>query len=237
MLDSRKKMLERVRAILSKTMENGCTEGEAMAALAKARELMATYEIDENDLKVEQVQEGATIYKGEMNDPYEIKRSLSFAVGRFTRCRVWRGTGKDEHKYGVAFCGLESDVIFATWLLETLRRFVMRALREFQKERAKNNIPNSNFTSASFVIGCAQRIADKLKELTPVEPIVGTGNALTVSRQSLIAAKLAESGIVLQKGRKSSRDVDRRSYNKGQNAGNSARFDRPVNQGGRLMLK
>ncbi len=46
MNDARKKMLERVKAILAKTMDNGCTEGEAMAALAKARELMATYEID-----------------------------------------------------------------------------------------------------------------------------------------------------------------------------------------------
>jgi hypothetical protein len=39
--DARKKMLKRVRALLAKTMARGCTEGEAMAALEKARELMA----------------------------------------------------------------------------------------------------------------------------------------------------------------------------------------------------
>ena len=38
MNDSRKKMLDKVRAILAKTMDNGCTEDEAMTALAKARE-------------------------------------------------------------------------------------------------------------------------------------------------------------------------------------------------------
>ena len=43
MIDSRKKMLERVRAILAKTITAGCTEGEAFVALAKAYELMAVY--------------------------------------------------------------------------------------------------------------------------------------------------------------------------------------------------
>jgi hypothetical protein len=230
-LDSRKKMLERVRAILSKTMENGCTEGEAMAALAKARELMATYEIDENELHVEKQQEGATIYKGNFADPYDIKKGLCTSVARFTRCRGWDGS---REKYGISFCGLESDVIFATWLLETLQRFVMRALREFQKQRSIKGIPNSNFTSASFVVGCTARIAEKLRELVPVEP-VGTG--LVVSRQALINAELARNGIMLSQGRASKRDIDKRSAMAGHMAGNSARFDRPVGESGIRRLK
>lgn len=48
MVDSRKKMLDRIRAMLN---NEGRTEAEMMAFLAKARELMATYEIDESDLK------------------------------------------------------------------------------------------------------------------------------------------------------------------------------------------
>jgi hypothetical protein len=231
-LDSRKKMLERVRAILSKTMENGCTEGEAMAALAKARELMATYEIDENELHVEKQQEGATIHRGNIADPYDIKKGLCVPVARFTRCRGFDGSSSKT--YGISFCGLESDVIFATWLLETLQRFVMRALREFQKQRAIKGIPNSNYTSASFVAGCTARIAQKLRELTPIEP-VGTG--LVVSRQALIDAELARNGIMLGKSRSRSRDLDKRSFGAGQAAGNSARFDRPVGQGGQLKLK
>ena len=63
MNDSRQKMLDRVRAILAKTMDNGCTEGEAMAALQKARELMAAYEISEAELNVTQEQEKATVRK------------------------------------------------------------------------------------------------------------------------------------------------------------------------------
>ena len=50
MIDIRKKMLERVRAILAKTITAGCTEGEAFVALAKAYELMAVYDISEAEL-------------------------------------------------------------------------------------------------------------------------------------------------------------------------------------------
>ena len=48
---TRKKMLRRVRALLSKTVANGCTEGETLAAQAKARELIAAYEITESEVQ------------------------------------------------------------------------------------------------------------------------------------------------------------------------------------------
>src|SRR5258708_1389407 len=121
MHDSRKKMLEKVKAILSKTMDNGCTEGEAMAALAKARELMATYEIDEKELR--DVAEKAQVHKTAVSDPYEIKRNLCVNVGRFTSCKAFR-----ERDNVICFAGKEGDIVFATWLLDTLQRFVMRAL-------------------------------------------------------------------------------------------------------------
>lgn len=219
--NTRKKMLEKVKAILAKTMDNGCTEDEAMTALAKARELMATYDIDEKELDALD-QEKATIFRTDPKDPYEIKFWLAKYVGKFTRCRAWA-----DKKKIVSFAGMESDVIFATWLLDTLQRFVMRALREFQKQRSIKGMTNSNWTSASFVSGCSARISEKLKELCPVEH----------TQNALVTAELAKNGIVLRKGRNSGKDVDSKSANAGYEAGNSARFDRPVGQGGRFYLK
>ncbi len=230
MNDARKKMLDKVRAILAKTMSNGCTEDEAMAALAKARELMATYEIDESELKAED-QEKARIYKSGLSDPYEIKCGLCNPVGRFTRCK---GYNEIKERQGICFCGLESDVIFAEWLLATLQRFIMRALRNYQGNRSKFHLPNSNHTSTSFVIGCTARIAERLRELTPVEPI---GKGLVVSRNALIDAELARNGIELFKANRSSRNINIHAANAGSKAGNDARFNRPVGTGGRLMLK
>lgn len=221
MSDARKKMLERIKAILSKTMENGCTEGEAMAALAKARELMATYEIDEKELDSLNI-EKTTTFRTEARDPYEIKHGLSVNVGKFTRCKAYYDRDKV-----INFAGKESDIIFATWLLDTLQRFVMRALREYQKQRAVKGgtHANSNFTSASFVMGCASRINEKLKELCPPD---------WAKTQELIVKEMK---LDLSKSRASRREVHEGSLRAGHTAGNSARFDRPVGQGGRKLLK
>lgn len=218
--ETRKKMLERVKAILAKTMENGCTEGEAMAALAKARELMATYEIDEKEL--ESLTEKAQIHKTAPSDPYEIKRNLCVNVGKFTSCKAFR-----DREEVINFAGKPGDIIFATWLLDTLQRFIMRELRQYQKklitEKGINH--SNNLTSASFVAGCAFRINEKLKELAPAD---------WAKTQELIVSEL---GMQLTKSRGRNRQLSEKDAAAGAKAGEYARFDRPVETGGVKRLK
>jgi len=216
MSDARKKMLERVRAMLN---TEGRTEAEMMAFLAKARELMATYDIDESELK--EAAEKAEIYRTAPSDPYEIKKGLCVNVGRFTCTKAFR----DADKVTVCFAGKQSDIIFATWLLDTLQRFVMRALRQHQKELiGKGKFHSNNLTSASFVAGCAARINEKLKELAPID---------WAKTQELIVAEL---GLALTKGRKSSRNVSEKDAAAGYETGKHARFDKPVGSGGQLRI-
>lgn len=49
---NRKRLLDKIRGLLSKTIANGCTEAEALAALAKARAMMEAYEVTAEDLKL-----------------------------------------------------------------------------------------------------------------------------------------------------------------------------------------
>lgn len=218
MNEARKKMLEKVKAILSKTMDNGCTESEAMAALAKARELMATYEIDEKELDTET--EKAQIHRTEIRDPYEIKRGLSVNVGKFARCVAFRDLDGT-----ITFAGKPGDILFATWLLDTLQSFVMRALRQYQADRAKKHLGNSNHMSASFVVGCTHKINEKLKELIPVN---------WAKNKELI---LKELNMNLVKSSSGGKRVDENAARMGQKAGASARFDRPVGNDGIKRLK
>lgn len=214
MNSARKKMLDRIRAMLN---TEGRTEAEMMAFLAKARELMATYEINEAQLQEEA--EKATIYKTAAQDPYEIKRGLSVNVGKFTRCKAFI-----DRDGLITFAGKESDIIFAKWLLDTLQHFIMRALREYQKQRSLKGMTNSNYTSVSFVRGCTSRINEKLKILAPVD---------WAKSHELI---LKELNIVVSKERSSKFEVNSAAM-AGHAAGNHARFDRPVESGGRRMLK
>lgn len=215
MNDARKKMLDKIRAMMN---TEGRTEAEMMAFLAKARELMATYEIDEKEL--EEQAEKATIFKTAPSDPYDIKTGLSVSVGKFASCVAFRNSDGI-----VCFAGKESDAIFATWLLDTLQRFVMRALRQYQTDRARKHLGNTNHTSASFVVGCASRINEKLKEHTPIN---------WSKSKALI---LKELNMTLGRGGAFGKNADPNAAAMGAKAGNSARFDRPVGQGGQLRLK
>lgn len=216
MTEVRKKLLERVKAILAKTMANGCTESEAMAALAKARELMATYEIDKKELDAFSKEKTVT-FKTENRDPYEIKRNLCVNVGKFTRCKAYR-----DREEVINFAGKESDIVFASWLLDTLQMFVMRELRAYQKKLIieKGIGHSNNLTSASFVAGCAHRINEKLKELAPLD---------WAKTQELIVSEL---GMQLTKSRGRSRNLSEKDAAAGFKAGEHARFDRPVEAGG-----
>lgn len=221
MNETRKKLLDRIKAILAKTMENGCTEGEAMAALAKARELMATYEIDEKEL--EEFNKEKTIqFKTAPSDPYDIKRNLCVNVGKFTSTKAFR-----DREEVINFAGKESDIIFATWLLDTLQRFIMRELRNYQKklitEKGINH--SNNLTSASFVAGCATRINEKLNELAPIN---------WAKTQDLIVSEL---GLSLVKSRGRGKNFSEKDAAAGYDTGKHARFDKPVGQGGAKLLK
>lgn len=214
--EARKKMIERIKAMLN---SSGRTEAEMMAFLAKAQELMSTYSISENDLNVA---EKAQIHKTSPSDPYNIKKTLSENVGRFTSTKAFR-----DREQVINFAGKESDILFATWLLDTLQRFVMRELRQYQKklitEKGLNH--SNNLTSASFAVGCTARISEKLKELAPVD---------WAKTQELI---VKEVGLSLSKSRGPSKNLSEKDAAAGFEAGKHARFDRPISEGGVRKLK
>jgi len=218
MTEARKKMIERIKAMLN---SSGRTEAEMMAFLAKASELMATYEITEAELAAG---DKAKIHRTEANDPYDIKKNLSVNVGKFTSCAAYRDRDKNQT---ICFAGKEGDILFALWLLDTLQRFVMRELRNYQKkllnEKGRNH--SNNLTSASFVAGCTARVNRKLEELIPVN---------WADTKALI---LKEVGLSLVKSRGPSRSLSEKDAAAGFEAGKHATFSRPVGAGGGRYLK
>lgn len=214
--DARKKMIERIKAMLN---SGGRTEAEMMAFLAKAQELMATYNISEDDLNVT---EKAQIHKTSPSDPYDIKKTLCVNVGRFTSTKAFR-----DREQIINFAGKESDILFATWLLDTLQRFVMRELRNYQKKliKEKGVLHSNNLTSASFAAGCTNRISEKLKELAPID---------WAKTQDLI---VKEVGLNLSKSRGPRRNLSEKDAAAGFEAGKYATFSRPVGNGGGRFLK
>src|SRR6516225_6840700 len=212
MTAQRESLLDKIRALLAKTVENGCTELEALAALAKARAMMDAYAVGDDELSL--TKEEKAILRREppdSKDPYRIKQYLATSVAKFCECTVWRDRG------GIlVFCGLRADAQFATWLLDTLAAFVqneivshlMGSVAEGQHRRR---------VIASFALGCTERISRRLDELCEQSASSATSNA-----------KLDELGITLCERRSSASIGDASSYEAGRAAGNRASFGRPV---------
>src|ERR1700730_10007387 len=161
--DDRKELLAKIRALLSKTTENGCTEAEELSALAKARALMDAHVVTEAELQL--TKEETAILREEppgTEDPHGIKFALSYGVEKFTDCIIWRN--RKSKGGGLVACGLPSDAQFATWLLDHLTRFVKAELVNYLMGNVATGMTRRRAISG-FVIGITDRINERLVEL------------------------------------------------------------------------
>jgi hypothetical protein len=224
MTTQREGLLGKIRALLAKTMENGCTESEAMAALDRARAMMDAYAVSESELDL--TKEEKAILRREppgTKDPNGIKRHLANSVAGFCGCTAWR------QNRVLMFCGLPSDAQFATWLLDTLTAFVQAEIVNHLVEVGPSS-ENRREVINGFVFGCTERISQRLDELCAQSATVATSNAkaLVVVKNAAVQAKLDELGICLRKSYSSCGAWDDSSYQAGKAAGDRASFGRPV---------
>jgi Protein of unknown function (DUF2786) len=224
----REGVLNKIRALLAKTMDAGCTEAEAMAALGKAQAMRDAYAVTEAELNL--TKEEKAILRREppgTKDPHRIKWSLSGAVAEFCNCQGWRE--RRAKGGGLVFCGLPSDAQFATWLLDTLANFVQAEIVNFLIETQPGNDERRE-AIRGFVLGCTERISQRLDELRKQSATSATSNtkALVVVKDAAIQAKLDELGIHLRSRSDSCAAWDSSSYAAGKAAGDHASFGRPV---------
>jgi hypothetical protein len=221
----RETLFAKVRALLAKTVENGCTEAEAMAALELAQRLMAENEISEADLAagVEDVR----VDRRTKPDREDARDKLYAGIGAFCHCRAWKA-GFD----AVSFAGLDSEVIFAHWLLDMLADFVERGVGDYMATARPRG--SRRQARKDFVHACCIRITKRLYELAEARTPKGKG--LVVAKHALIDAELAKRGIELRDRFRLHTDRDRDAAAAGWARGADARFDRPVAHGGPVMI-
>jgi len=239
MTDNRQKLLDKIKALLSKTVENGCTEAEAMTALSMAQAMMDAHEITEDEVNQTKQESAIRAEMKDMRDPHHIRSHLVVRISEFTNTKTWRSEYRSQ-KFKYNFVGLQSDVDFAMWLAETLTMFVQREL--------KNYIWSNGYTALEpsmkrrvingFVHGCVGRINQRLKELMERGKVHKTdnGNALVVVKNELIERKMKELGLELRSGRKRGTKVEPNAYGAGRAAGDRASFGKPVSGNNSVLL-
>lgn len=228
---NRNSLLDKIRALLSKTQGAGCTEHEALAALDKARAMMDAYEVTEADLQLSK-SEAAILQEIKGRDTHGIRRFLASGVAKFCDCKAWRkGDGI------IVFCGLPSDAQFAEWLIENLAAFIQGELANhlmgcLAPKGQRWKIING------FVSGATGRIHHRLSELCQQSAVTVSSNsrAMVLVKGAAVAEKMASLNLRLRAGRRSSRKMDYGAIMAGQSAGDRASFGRPVSGSSILKL-
>lgn len=242
MTDELIRIKKKVHALLSKTVENGCSEAEAMAAAEKAGELMDFYNLQITDIDIRETRckhlkiELATVIGGKLD-------GCIVGIGRFCDAKSWFSRGYKIHGGPIQrggtynFFGLEQDVEMAEYIYRLLEHAVESELKVFKKTDAYKNAHRKKAATKSFSNAFSSRIYRRLIEMKREREaeldrksaeMERTGRAIMVIKHDHIEEEFErDMGIKL-----TNRSVTRRSYNRDAAAAGSAAADRVnINKG------
>ena len=243
-MDENKKqtVAKKIRALLAKTTDAGCTEQEALNAAALAAKLQADYDIDLTAAEVQEEGFDTVEIEWQSEQRQFIQYKIAVVISKFTSTQCWTiepsnhiGRGKRTKKgaYKLVYYGFASDVIFAQWLLESLTVFIERSTLNYECYEMPDNYSNAQRRDArkAFIAGICDRINRRLLEL--IKPTVckaATGTALIVlDKTALVKASLDEQGFKTQsKNRVSTKLNNDEAFYAGYREGEKASFGRPI---------
>lgn len=219
---SKEAIIHRIRSLLAKTIENGCSEAEAMMAASKAAAMMDQYDIQTIDLGEKSVFVEFT----RTNVRHDIiKRSLGMSVAKYCGCYMVLAA-KD-----MKMMGRDIDIVMAEWLYDTLVRHCFRGLKAHMS--GHHTLPSAQKTMRKngFILGAVRRIDERLDQMMEVRVV--HSNALVLSRQTeaksaFVTALTAQGGKL--KGNMKSRPVyaSNDSMSAGREHGDKANLSRPI---------
>ncbi len=191
------RLIGRIQALRAKTVEQGCTEQEALTTAEKVAELLDRYglSLSELDLK-RQACEGMAVEIGRRRvGPVD---DCVPAVAFFD-CRAWgekSAAGTLRH----VFFGLPADVMTARYLYELVERAFETETARFRAGGTYAAMPTRVRRTAtnSFGTGLARGIAAKLRTLREAREATlrgSSGRNLVVAKAGVVDAELDKLGL------------------------------------------
>lgn len=161
----------RIKALTEKTIANGCTEAEAMAAAEMVGRLLERYALsmDAIEIRTARCSQVTVPLGGRRRRPID---GCVPAIARFCDCKVWlaRAAAPDPMQQEAAaaaigrhyvFFGFETDTALATYLFAVIERAVSTETATFRQLN-----PRLRRASASFQHGVVVRVSERLDACT-----------------------------------------------------------------------
>ena len=216
------RLVQRIQALRAKTVEQGCTEQEALAAAEKVAELLDRYGLSVSELDLRrQSCEGIGVEtdrkrRGPIDD-------CMGTIAAFFDCRVWCETSGDA-RLRYIFFGLPADVQAAVYLHNLIALAFATETSAFQASEIYRSAHSSRRRSAtsSFQVGLGRGIIRKLNILRQARDAVGgstNGRAMVPIKEAIIDAEMDRLGLSLRRRSAVRRMVQPAAFSAGRMAG------------------
>ena len=213
------KLKGRVQALRAKTIANGCTEEEALAAAAKVAELLDQHDLSISDLEIreEQCEKSAIETKRKQRQPISV---CVPAIAEYCDCKVWME--KDESGIRYIFFGLRPSIEMAHYIYEVIFAAIHSGWELYV--RNQRFIRHRRDEKGAFQFGMAVSIAEKLTEMKVQRDETNrrsSGRDLVVVRHAIVDSEYEKLNLKLRQGRSSGKKVDATAFHAGHAAGQS----------------
>jgi hypothetical protein len=178
------KIKRRIRGLLSKTVEAGVTEGEAMLAAAKAAELLEKYDVEMAEIE-EPVDEVGRVMLDIHPATSDALWRIGTAIANLCACRCVVYPTKRE---ALSFVGYEADRDIAAYLMGICGRALKTEADAEDKRNALFRINIRKRRRLGFIEGMGDRLVERLNDLAWARRQKTSANALVPEK----AAKIDE---------------------------------------------
>lgn len=211
----------------AKTIDNGCTEGEALSAAAKVAELLDRHDLSLTDVEIRDAFCERLDYETHRKKRIPLDDCIG-AIADFCDCRVWREKNPaGEARY--VFFGLRSDIEAAHYLTELVDTAVRTELGRYKTtpDYRRFRHQERHMANASFTMGMVASIADKLTAMKAGRDEANnrTGRDLVVLKAAVVDTEIEKLGLKLRMVPRASRMVSPMAYEAGGAAGASLAID------------
>ena len=207
----------------AKTVANGCTEGEALAAASKVAELLDRYDLSLGDMEIRATACERRVYETRNRKRIPIDDCIG-TIAVFCDCRVWREKdAAGEVRY--VFFGLPADIEAAHTLTELVDTAVRTELGRYKTSAEYRQFRHQerHLANASFALGMVGSIADKLESMKAERDEVknSTGRAVVVLKTAVVDTELEKLDLALRTVERPRRMIAPEAYDAGDAAGAS----------------
>lgn len=214
--ENKEKIIKKIKALMEKTVENGCTENEAILAAEKVKQLLDEYELNTSELEIKN-----SIYtENEIN--IEIETVLPFLIriaikiAKLTKTRFWYQDSI--RKQSISFFGIKHETQLAEYLLNICKIVLINESKNIDEQTriiVKQNIRRRK--KISLLEGITQSICTRIENM--LNKTTGTG--LVVVREKEIEKELKKLNINIKPKDIKTFDYEEELFNQGKEIGNS----------------